>query len=59
MILKETPSQYEVVRIPGYIISDNKDELESVVEHYKQYSYRLRKDNLIRLLDKPIEYLEV
>lgn len=59
MILKETPSQYEVVRIPGYIISDNKDELESVVEHYKEYSYRLRKDNLIRLLNKPIEYLGV
>lgn len=63
MILKETPSQYEVIRIPGYEISDNilddKDALKSIVEHYKPYSYRFRKDNLIRLLNKPIEYLEV
>ena len=63
MVLKETPSQYEVIRIPGYEISDSilddKDVLKSIVEHYKPYSYRLRKDNLIRLLNKPIEYLEV
>ena len=59
MVLKETSTQYEVVKIPGYEISDDKDALKSVVEHYKPYSYRLRKDNLIRLLSKPIEYLEV
>lgn len=59
MVLKETPAQYEVVRIPGYIISNSGDDLKSIVEKYKKDSYRLRKDNLIRLLDKPIEYLEV
>lgn len=59
MVLKETPTQYEVVKIPGYEISDDKDALKSTVEHYKPYSYRLRKDNLIQLLSKPIEYLEV
>lgn len=63
MILRETPSQYEVIQIPGYEISDNilddKDALKSIVEQYKPFSYRLRKDNLIRLLNKPIEYLEV
>lgn len=59
MVLKETSTQYEVVKIPGYEISDDKDALKSVVEHYKPYSYRLRKDNLIQLLSKPIEYLEV
>lgn len=59
MILKETPSQYEIVKIPGYNIPDNREDLKFVVERYKTNSYRLRKDTLIKLLNKPIEYLEV
>lgn len=59
MILKETPSQYQVVRIPGYVMNDEGYDLKDVVERNKKYSERMRKDKLIQLLNKPIETLEV
>lgn len=59
MILKETPSQYQVVRIPGYAVNNEEYNLKDVVEKNKNYSERMRKDKLIQLLNNPIETLEV
>lgn len=59
MILKETPSQYQVVRIPGYAVNNEEYNLKDVVEKNKNYSERMRKDKLIQLLNEPIETLEV
>lgn len=58
MVLKETPAQYEIVQIPGYAVKDSGN-LREVVDSNKKYSYRLRKDKFIELLNKPIETLEV
>lgn len=59
MILKETPSQYEIAMIPGYSLDDDDVDIKSIVEKNKKYSYRIRKDKLIQLLNKPIETVEV
>ena len=59
MILKETPSQYQVVKIPGYAVNNEEYNLKDVVEQSKNYSERMRKDKLIQLLNNPIETLEV
>lgn len=59
MILKETPAQYTVCRIPGYTVNNEEYDLKEVVEKNKKYAYRMRKDTLIQLLYKPIETLEV
>lgn len=59
MILKETPSQYEIVKIPGYSLDDDDVDIKSIVEKNKKYSYRVRKDKLIELLNKPIETMKV
>lgn len=59
MILKETPSQYEIVKISGYNLDDENVDIESIVEKNKKYSYRVRKDKLIQLLNKPIETIQV
>lgn len=59
MILKETPSQYEIVKIPGYSLADDDVDIKSILEKNKKYSYRVRKDKLIELLNKPIETVEV
>mgnify|MGYP004660518753 FL=1 len=59
MILKETPSQYEIAKIPGYSLDDEDVDMKSIVEKNKKYSYRVRKDKLIELLNKPIETVEV
>ena len=59
MILKETPSQYEIAKIPGYDLDDDDVDIKSIVEKNKKYSYRIRKDKLIQLLNKPIETVEV
>lgn len=59
MILKETPSQYQVVRIPGYVVNNEGYDLKDVVKRGKNYPERMRKDKLIQLLNQPIETLEV
>lgn len=59
MILKETPTQYTVCRIPGYAVNNEEYDLKDVVERNKNYTERMRKDKLIQLLNKPIETLEV
>lgn len=59
MILKETPSQYQVVRIPGYVVNNEEYDLKDVVEKNRNYFERMRKDKLIQLLNKPIETLEL
>ena len=59
MILKETPSQYQVAAIPGYVINNEEYDLKDIVEKNKKYSQRMSKDKLIQLLSKPIETLEV
>lgn len=59
MILKETPAQYTVCRIPGYVVNNEEYDLKDVVEKNKRFAERMRKDKLIQLLNKPIETLEV
>ena len=60
MILRQTPSQYEVISIPGYVINDERTDIREVVEKNKgKYSYRIKKSKLFDLIDQPIEALEV
>lgn len=60
MILRQTPSQYEVISIPGYVINDERTDIREVVEKNKgKYSYRIKKSKLFDLIDQPIETLEV
>ena len=58
LILKQTPMQYEICRIPGYAI-ESTDNLKELVEKNKKYSERISKAKFIKLLNKPIETLEV
>lgn len=59
MILKETPSQYQVVRIPGYVVNNEEYDLKDIVNRSKNYPERMHKDKFIQLLYQPIETLEV
>lgn len=60
MILRQTPSQYEVISIPGYVINDERTDIREVIEKNKgKYSYRIKKSKLFDLIDQPIEALEV
>ena len=58
MVLKETPTQYEIVSIPRPAV-ENTDNISEVIDKNKNYSYRLRKDKFIERLIKPIEKVEV
>lgn len=59
MILKETPTQYLVAKIPGYIVDSDEYDTKTYVEKNKGYADRVKKENLIRLLNQPIETVEV
>lgn len=58
LILKQTPMQYEICRIPGYAI-ESTDNLKELVEKNKKYSERISKAKFTKLLNNPIETLEV
>lgn len=59
MILRQTPSQYEIASIPDYVVHDQRVDLKEAVEERKKFSHKIKKSKLFDLIDQPIETLEV